>query len=734
MDKTGETSSDETLGMRATKSPQLCGAYISEFGPIRQQYLDLAPGLNCLYGVNGAGKSQILSCLVKSLENSKDLISSDYSGRGDALVLSGAALVYRASDFGAYENPISRMWSENSMGDGSGLPNRDDILVAHDYDGMARSSEFEQNRITNEPNAFEDHLELIERTIDFGRLVLFPRPDKNAFQIIYAISVDCEDLEFKNFTSEFVSQMKNAAAVWAQADFDDQEEHFPDRIAELKGNPLVNAFNVQGHLTDQYVAYYAEHWNEKDFNFPIQNFPFIPISSLGFVSQAPTSLYTEDSIDDIEVVNRRTRYVLLESATENLHNECSDDQDCSAWEHEDEISDDGESPFMVQVNFAANELQTTINRLLNSFLSLAPNLRLEVGSRRQWFLNYAPSWEIGKTIGQSLGKLSFAQQRWVRLALDLGFRGSRLVARLSNHYQERQLLIIDEPERGLHRVGESHLASGLVTYAEDTGTALIATHSPSFLNLPSANVSLVSDFRISHLAALELDALDQLGLHPSDLLMTYKVFWLVEGQHEIAIFETLFGETLRNERIKLLPLRGAKSLSSVVDSTLLFEFTKAKIVLTLDNLNGPLIQDAWGKAVAESAEGRPINKVRDDLAQVVTSKSGEGRQLLEFMSNCLINQVQERVTLTALSKKDIIEYFDPKEFGLTNSWRELHEMFAKTREFKNFKEFLIGTFGVRISSSLLSELASVLTEIPTEFQACLETVLITAILLRSRPF
>jgi len=79
MDKTGETSSDETLGMRATKSPQLCGAYISEFGPIHQQYLDLAPGLNCLYGVNGAGKSQILSCLVKSLENSNDLISSDYA-------------------------------------------------------------------------------------------------------------------------------------------------------------------------------------------------------------------------------------------------------------------------------------------------------------------------------------------------------------------------------------------------------------------------------------------------------------------------------------------------------------------------------------------------------------------------------------------------------------------------------------------------------------------------------
>ena len=709
------------------RSSHLCGAYISHFGPIRDQYLDLSSGLNCLYGVNGAGKSQILTCIAKSLENSSDLIIKGFNENGEGGWVSGAAFVYTLSGFGAYENLISRMWSHDSMGNGYGLPNADDVLQAHNFDGMARTSELEQTRIPNEIDNYHEHLEFIKRTIDYGRLILVPRPDKQCYQIIYAISADCEDYEFKKFTSEFIAKMKEAENGTDNDQYHDQENHFPDRIAELKGNPVVNVFNVQGHMRDRFLTYYAERWNEENFNYPIQNFPFIPISSLGFVGKAPTVLITEDSIEDIERVNEITRWRLFHYAEQKQpEDELTDDEDEYQWPDDNEVTDNEDSAFMVQANSLAIELRSKIQKLWTSFLPVSPELYLDIGTIREWFEHEKPRWRIGEGYGQNFENLSYAQKRWVRLALALGLRGHRFSGR-PNYYQDHQLLIIDEPERGLHRVGESHLANGLLRYAEDNGIALVATHSPAFLNLPTANVSLVSDFRISHLAPLEIEALEQLGLHPSDLLMSYKVFWLVEGQHEIAIFEKLFGDRLKNERIKLIPLRGAKSLSSVVDSTLLFEYTNAKVVLTLDNLNGPVINDAWSKAIAEFKKGRSINKVRDDLSQAVTSRSGEGRQLLEFMSSCLINQVQDRVTLTALSKNDIIEYFEPKEFGLTSSWRELHDNFAKSRDFKNFKDFVIGTYGARVSSGVLSELAEGLEEIPNDFQNCFEAAMITAL-------
>ncbi len=50
-------------------SSSLLGVYIENYGTIKQQYLELDSGLNVLYGLNGAGKSQILDCISKTISN-----------------------------------------------------------------------------------------------------------------------------------------------------------------------------------------------------------------------------------------------------------------------------------------------------------------------------------------------------------------------------------------------------------------------------------------------------------------------------------------------------------------------------------------------------------------------------------------------------------------------------------------------------------------------------------------
>lgn len=73
--------------------------------------------------------------------------------------------------------------------------------------------------------------------------------------------------------------------------------------------------------------------------------------------------------------------------------------------------------------------------------------------------------------------------------------------------------------------------------AEPGRCVIVATHSPELLNLPSARhihtrreetgcSSLVS------LKAVDLAALHDLGLSPSDLLRRQRAFLLVEGEHD----------------------------------------------------------------------------------------------------------------------------------------------------------------------------------------------------------
>src|SRR5262249_29518355 len=159
--------------------------------------------------------------------------------------------------------------------------------------------------------------------------------------------------------------------------------------------------------------------------------------------------------------------------------------------------------------------------------------------------------------------LSHAQSRWAVLSIRLGL--AKLVGSI------RSVIVIDEPERALHRRAERRLAYALREMANEFAVpVIVATHSPAFLEDRRATLHHVSRDTYgwtvtSPVPKQLLSHIEDLGLDVADLLQFCRVILLVEGQHELVIFRTLFGDRLAAAGIELFSVRGARSLRTAAE-------------------------------------------------------------------------------------------------------------------------------------------------------------------------
>ena len=154
-----------------------------------------------------------------------------------------------------------------------------------------------------------------------------------------------------------------------------------------------------------------------------------------------------------------------------------------------------------------------------------------------------------------LDQLSFAERRWAILA----------IMEVLGVLDRTSILIVDEPERGLHRAAEAVAMQGLARMTSRTGTALwAATHSPHLLSRPDvAPVKVSTDGRSPHLRSLDRrtrETLLDLGLNPTDVLSSRRGFLFVEGVHDELVLETLLGDELEAVGVEVLPLHGGTKL------------------------------------------------------------------------------------------------------------------------------------------------------------------------------
>jgi hypothetical protein len=365
----------------------------------------------------------------------------------------------------------------------------------------------------------------------------------------------------------------------------------------------------------------------------------------------------------------------------------------------------------------------------NAFLELTGphffSLSLELKSPSEWFVGEVPEWTAtvdGK--GISIGRLSGAELRWALASLQWALSGL--------DESRPQVFIIDEPERGLHRMRERELPKMLSALRKNSDNLMVlaASHAPAFLDVRvDATLHHVSRLpgyptvlRNVDLGASSLtsETATNLGLSPSDLLQLTRVFVLVEGVHDEIVLNELIGSDIRSAGGRILPINGAAHARSIADARILFDATDAAVVFVIDNVNGPEALVIW-----ENATQRYLSGKRKDARTALAglSRLGSGGEVvwLQALGERAIDaNVLHRIRPIGLLERDILCYLPVSKFVPGQvTWTQLESDYDKARAAgltrDNFKSWLKTARGARFSREKVEEAAKSVDNLPQEF-------------------
>ncbi|MBC7596039.1 MAG: AAA family ATPase [Kineosporiaceae bacterium] len=392
---------------------------------------------------------------------------------------------------------------------------------------------------------------------------------------------------------------------------------------------------------------------------------------------------------------------------------------------------------------AAREVATELARDVNAYLTAAlldpPTASIEFTSPLFRFSMPAARWRFRHTPSGpavDLTALSSAEKKWASLAilLAVGQRTRRTQWGTSAH-QGRIIMLVDEPEAALHRAAEARAAEFLQQLSKEPAQVLfIVTHSPELLDLPDASlIEIVKDKSstptslVQRLNLADRKALLRLGLRPSDLLRWPRVFLLVEGLHDQLVLEGYFGDRLRASRIEILPLRGATKLPNTVDSRVLFKYTDATVVALLDNISSDAVRECWDLAQSTTLlEG--VEAGKQVIVNGIAGQSEESRFLREWLTSAIDNGLESRLMPIGLSARDVIEYLPVALMvpGAPN-WEALRREHAEERESGtgipgDFKKWLSIRKQIDVNESLIRLALESASSAPSELERLMKTL------------
>jgi hypothetical protein len=366
------------------------------------------------------------------------------------------------------------------------------------------------------------------------------------------------------------------------------------------------------------------------------------------------------------------------------------------------------------------------NTRLQSVLLDAPDLNLRVRPVSDWWEHDPVVWEFGPS-NLPLTAMSRAELKWAHWAINEAVHAEQGGLDGSGRLffpRPASLLLLDEPEAALHRSAEANMATALAQVAAEPKRHVIAaTHSPELLNLSSARLIQLrkkEDGRSSlvPLAGVDLNALHDLGLNPSDLLRRQRAFLLVEGEHDELVFTEMFGAELKEMRVEILPIRGARKLPGTIESRVLFDFTDAHLFVILDNLDPAEVASIWSQAQVNSMTN-DLGSAGELLRAGLWKSNDEKAWLGQWLSRALETNRHPRVTPFGLVKADIIEYL-PVQSLVPNaeSWETLRAEHRRVVErgskYRDFKQWLMHKCKAHFDGDSIVA-ATAAAEIPGEF-------------------
>lgn len=307
-------------------------------------------------------------------------------------------------------------------------------------------------------------------------------------------------------------------------------------LAAFGETPWTRLTDIKGGQGNDYLKDWPKH-------FPL------PLSPLGQLSVPPVHIISDTG--SIAGTRDATNSLLVSLAEE--HGELI------------EIADDSETRLNPRFMKAVERLEADANAFLELTGPHFFKLGLELKSPHEWFVGEIPEWTafIHETsIG--IGRFSGAELRWALAALQWALSGLDTM--------RPQVFLIDEPERGLHRMREQELPQMLRTLCTRSENLMVlaASHAPSFLDVRVGtklrHVSRLPGYptvlRPIDLGSSSLisASAESLGLSASDLLQLTRVFVLVEGVHDEIVLNAALGDDIRRAEGALFRLMARATL------------------------------------------------------------------------------------------------------------------------------------------------------------------------------
>jgi len=315
--------------------------------------------------------------------------------------------------------------------------------------------------------------------------------------------------------------------------------------------------------------------------------------------------------------------------------------------------------------------------------------------------------------GFPLSRLSFAERRWAVLA----------ILHATGALRGTSLLVVDEPERGIHRAAEARAMDRLVRLSHSAGAALwAASHSPSLLSMQSIVPVKVEASAILKLESHARDVLLDLGLTPADVLSSRRGFLLVEGIHDEVVLRELLGDEIASLGVEILPLHGGTKLPGSIESQMLFDYTEAIAFALLDAISMSTFTDAWATARELQADSSTDAAKVHLLTRIPDSEAREETKWLRtWLMRALDKGVGDRAHPVGLSRRDVVEYLPVGELvpGAT-AWEELRAVHVRRLEEregnvpKDFKRWLEREKGADFSIGALRLACRSMDHIPDD--------------------
>jgi hypothetical protein len=284
------------------------------------------------------------------------------------------------------------------------------------------------------------------------------------------------------------------------------------------------------------------------------------------------------------------------------------------------------------------------------------------------------------TLELALGSLSTAQERWISVAMSFlahrDWHPGRADGTARPGISPHVLLLLDEPERSLHRSAERDVLARLERLVtEENATAIIATHSPVLLD--SDTVVLHHVRMVDDLIALEstddggadLTAIaERIGGKRSDVAALHRVFILVEGDADREVLLGLFGDELASIRASVVPMSGTDALHTTVAPFGLLGFTDASVVVLLDHIDHArmtAVQKDAERLLAQRGRSQASRHLRAERFDRNAEKAAVG-----LLARAIELGELDRVRVVGIPAVDILELIPFELLGCDRSHAE----------------------------------------------------------------